>query len=170
MRHALALAACFLAGGLLLAPAAHASDHGDHAGDETAEIREGDGKPPLSEAIPDDTADGFGVEDLNKDELGADIGAVRKVVVIDGSASSEPVSYELTVTGEIQKAGTDIAGYPAIVNDEARIDGEIATGRVRSGADAYYVYGEIRRIALGDPERATVYVDGEPTEVEKLED
>jgi hypothetical protein len=72
------------------------------------------------------------------------------------------------VTGEIQKAEGDIEGHPATINDEASIDGEIATGRVRSGIDAYYVYGEIRTIALGDPAAASVYVDGEPVEAQKL--
>lgn len=163
MRHALTLIACLLGGGFLLAPGAHADDP-----DDAAEIRERDGKPPLSEAIPDNTADGFGVEDLNEDELGADIGAIRKVVMIDGSASAEPVRYELAVTGEIQKAESDIAGFPATISDEPGIDGEIAKGWIRSAIDTYYVYGEIRHIALADPAAATVYVDGEQVETRKL--
>lgn len=163
MRHFLAVAACLLGGGLLLIPSAHAGNQS-----EASEEVEGEDKPPLSEAIPDDTADGFGVEDLNPDELGVDIGAVRRVVVIDGSESSAPIPYELVVTGEIQKAEGDIAGFPATINDKASIDGEVATGRVRSAVDAYYVYGEIRRIALGDPDAVTVFVDGDRVQAETL--
>lgn len=163
MRHSLAVAACLFAGALLLFPGAHAENH-----DKTSEELRGEDKPPLSEAIPDNTVDGFGVEDLNEDELGADIGAVRRVVVIDGSGSSGPTPYQLVVTGEIQKAEGDIEGFPATINDKASINGEIATGQVRSGVDAYYVYGEIRRIALGDPDAASVYVDGESVGVETL--
>lgn len=170
MRNVPAAAAFLLIGGFVLAPSAQGTEHDDASDSETAETTEPSEKPPLSEAIPENTADGFGVEDLNRDELGVDIGAVRKVVVIDGSAADDPVRYRLVVTGEIQKAEGDIEGYPATISDEASIDGEIATGRVRSGIDTYYVYGEIRRIALGDPERARVYVDGEPTRAERLED
>jgi hypothetical protein len=169
MRHTLTLTICLLGGGFLIAPCAHADQHADDP-DDAAEVREHDGKPPLSEAIPDNTADGFGVEDLNEDELGADIGAVRKVVMIDGSAAADPVRYELAVTGEIQKAEGDIEGFPATISDEPGIDGEIAKGWIRSTIDTYYVYGEIRHIALADPAAASVYVDGEPVETRKLAD
>lgn len=127
-----------------------------------------DSKPPLSEAIPENTADTFGVEDLNRDELGADIGAERSVVVIDASESSDPTRYTIEVTGEIRTAEGDIAGFPVTINDEAAIDGEIATGRIESTVDAYYVYGEIRRIAVADPDVTEVWVDGERYEAERM--
>ncbi|WP_405231127.1 hypothetical protein [Lentisalinibacter salinarum] len=168
MRYMPATAVFLLIGISLLSAPVHATEHGETSGSDKTETAEPTEKPPLSEAIPENTADGFGVEDLNRDELGVDIGAVRKVVVIDGSASDDAVPYRLVVTGEIQKAEGDIEGHPATINDEASIDGEIATGRIRSGIDTYYVYGEIRVIALGDPSAATIYVDGEPVEAEKL--
>ena len=92
MRYMPATAVFLLIGISLLSAPVHATEHGETSGSDKTETAEPTEKPPLSEAIPENTADGFGVEDLNRDELGVDLGAVRKVVVIDGSRAIRPPS------------------------------------------------------------------------------
>lgn len=86
------------------------------------------------------------------------------LLVVDGSAVTERLRYEITVSEEIVK--TDEAGNP---NDSDVIDGSTVTGIVKGGIDGFRFSGEVTDLSVSDPTRAdslVVSVDGEDISLE----
>lgn len=72
------------------------------------------------------------------------------------------VDYRIEVNGSL--SGVDSIGLER--ND--RINGGVAEGRVQNDADAYIVSGQILRIAVSNPERVTVTIDGRRLTAQEL--
>ena len=92
-----------------------------------------------------------------------------RYVVLTGGSPEDRVTYELSVTGTIERRGQS---YGAPIDDDGVtqdpdidiISGSSVSGRLGGGGDAYRITGEITDFETeGD---VAVYIDGEEVEIE----
>lgn len=81
-------------------------------------------------------------------------GALPNTLRIEGGTASQPIYYEFTVSGGLEKAVVD----GSTNNDGDAVDGSHGSGFVAGGADGYRFGGELTGLIVGDG--ATVTVNG----------
>lgn len=88
-----------------------------------------------------------------------------KTVVIDSRDISGATGYTIVATAPLEPVNGQLAGMQVGFNDNDRVSGNRATGRVGSGADGYRTDGEIQEIRFDNVEGGRALVDGQPYRV-----
>jgi len=84
-------------------------------------------------------------------------------VVMDGTKNpGKGTDYVISVSGEIRQVDDVIYGRKVTSNPDDHVQGSGVKGFAGRARDGYYVFGDIRAIALKNPEAAAVFVDGKP--------
>jgi len=90
-------------------------------------------------------------------------GRLFHTVVIDGTKNpGKGTDYVIQVAGKIRQVDDVIYGRKVTRNPDDKVRGSGAKGFAGRARDGYYVFGDIRAIALENPGAAAVFVDGKP--------
>ncbi|NBD33483.1 MAG: hypothetical protein GVY17_11080 [Cyanobacteria bacterium] len=103
----------------------------------------------------------YNIKDANLTQTNQQALSSGHTVVIDSKNKPGATQYTLNGSGPIQQVEGKVAGRSVTIQNNDQVSGNTAQGRVSSGADGFYVTGNVPEIQLDHPNAATVYVDGE---------
>ncbi|MDR9404945.1 MAG: hypothetical protein RI580_16070 [Halothece sp. Uz-M2-17] len=102
----------------------------------------------------------YNIKDANLTQSAQQGLSPAHTVVIAGGNHSGSTDYTLIASDKIEQVKGTLSGHAVSIQNRDQVNGNRAQGAVSSGADGFYVMGDIKNIQLDNPNAATIYVDG----------